>query len=591
MTTSIDKLRADGELGPLDVQFARAMGRLADEHRAEVLLAAALASHHVSQGDVCLDLSSLCDAETETDRWPDPSTWLDSLRTSPLVSDGSTATPLVLDDQGRLYLRRYWQHEQRLVDTIRARASEIVAGVNTRLLEKGLERLFASPADGEPDLQRAAARIAVERRLSVISGGPGTGKTYTVVKILALLVEQALAAGAPAPRMTLMAPTGKAAARLTESIRDAKTSLKCEDEVKAAITEDATTIHRALGSILGTSTRFHHDQRSPLVTDIVLVDEASMVNVALMARLVAAVPHHARLILLGDRDQLASVEAGAVLGDICNTGGGSQRPAAAAPGQTGIWDCVIHLKKSYRYQTGSGIEALALAINAGDGKRALDVLRSSADDVSLVAPGPPGQLGAALEDAVLTGYAGYLAELPPAEKLARFNAFRVLCGHRVGIRGVVTMNQLIRVALRRHGLLPGRGDLYPGRPVMVTVNNYELRLFNGDVGLVLPNPAGDGVRAYFPATDGGHRLFAPSRLPAHETVFAMSVHKSQGSEFDHVAVVLPDQPSPVVTRELLYTAVTRARKSVVIHARPDVVLDTIRRRIVRASGLRSALWG
>ncbi len=589
MTVTLEELRAAGELGMLDLQFARAMGRLANDERPEVLLAAALASRHVSQGDVCLDLASL-DLEPSA-RWPELQGWLATLRASPMVSNGSVATPLVLDDSNRLYLRRYWLHERRLAAAIGDRARTIVEGVDPAELEAGLQRLFAPSTDGKPDLQRAAATMAVKRKFCVVSGGPGTGKTYTVVKILALLVEQAAAANLPLPQMTLMAPTGKAAARLSESINQAKADLACSDAVKDAIVEDATTIHRALGSIRGTSTQFRHNQRSPLVTDIVLVDEASMVNVALMARLVAAVPDHARLILLGDKDQLASVEAGAVLGDICNTSGGRQRPAAATPDASGIWACVTHLDRSYRYEDGSGIEALALAINAGDSAAALRVLTSSAADVAIEAPPPPGELGDELSSAVLRGYDAYLQDAPASARLASFGKFRVLCGHRVGTRGVVAINEQIRDLLRRHGKIHGRGDLYVGRPVMVTVNNYELRLFNGDVGLILPNPDGDGLRAVFGATEATQRLLAPSRLPTHETVFAMSVHKSQGSEFDHVAVLLPDQASPVVTRELLYTAVTRARKSVVIHASHEVVRQTIGQRIVRTSGLRSALWG
>ncbi len=591
MTASLDLLRADGTLGALDVQFARAMGRLAREPRPEVLLAAALVSRHVTGGHVCLDLDVVRRTPIAGHPWPPLADWIDALRTSPLVSDGSATTPLVLDHKNRLYLRRYWQHEQRVADAIGTRARTAAKHVDAAVLEEGLARLFGTPDDDAPDLQRDAAKMAVTRRISVISGGPGTGKTYTVVKILALLVEQRLAAGHPPPRMTLVAPTGKAAARLGESIKQAKADLPCDGAVKVSIVDEATTIHRALGSIRGTSTRFRHDERSPLVTDIVLVDEASMVNVGLMARLVAAVPPHARLILLGDKDQLASVEAGAVLGDICNTSGGGVRPPSAGPDTTGIWDCVTHLTRSHRYQPGSGIEALALAINAGDGPRALEVLASPRfPDVSLEAPAPPRQLGAALERAVVEGYAAYLEDGPAFARIVAFGKLRVLCGHRVGPRGVETLNQQIRDLLRRRGMIHGHGDLYAGRPVMVTVNSYELRLFNGDIGLVLPNPDGDGLRAFFGATETTQRLLAPSRLPTHETVFAMSVHKSQGSEFDEVAVVLPDQASPVVTRELLYTAVTRAKKRVVIHAAPQVVRQAIAQRVVRASGLRSALW-
>ena len=617
MIPSLQELRAGGAVGALDLHFARALGRLADEQRPEVLLAAAMVSRQVRDGHVCLDVVGLegdallgdwPGSVLDQSQWPETSALLEALRSSALVSDGSAATPLVLDGQGRLYLRRYWQHEQAVAAAIRTRALLMDDSIDAAVLAEGLDRLFPAATCDELDRQRLAALMAVRRYFCVVSGGPGTGKTFTVVKILALLVEQAIAAGRPAPRMTLVAPTGKAAAWLEESIKGAKQGLDCSDEVKEAIAEDASTIHRALGSIRGASTRFRHNARSPLPTNLVLVDEASMVNIGLMARLVAAVPPRARLILLGDKDQLASVEAGSVLGDICNTGGerhystafakdvqsltGDElAQAAEAPTETGIWDCVTHLVKSYRYAPGSGIEALAVAINSGDGEAALDVLGSTEyDDVSLVRPGPPGDLGAELRGLVVDRYRPYLTADQPADRLRAFNRFRILCGHRIGPCGAETVNLLVRDALQAEGLIAGYADHYVGRPLMVTVNDYGLRLFNGDVGLVLSDPDRDGLRVFFLGSDGSKRTFNPSRLPPHETVFAMSVHKSQGSEFDEVAVVLPDQISPVISRELLYTAVTRARKRVTIHAAPEIVEQAIVQQIKRRSGLRGLLW-
>jgi exodeoxyribonuclease V alpha subunit len=346
---------------------------------------------------------------------------------------------------------------------------------------------------------------------------------------------------------------------------------------------------------------------------------------------------------LGDEDQLASVEAGAVLGDICNSGAPrsyscafvesiaaftgdrlkslapnagvknqsspsgrapspdlslrernptSQLSTQGPPGTTGIWDCIVQLTRSYRYGADSGIGALARAINVGDSDAALSILDSSDyPDVTLVAPATDGRLSAALHDAVVRGFAPYLCEGDPAGRLRAFERFRVLCAHRRGWDGVEWVNRQIEAALAAAGMIPHDGHLYVGQPIIVTRNDYQLGLFNGDVGLIVPDPERADARvAVFIAPDGTPRTVSLARLPPHETVFAMSVHKSQGSEFDEVAVLLPQQVSPVVSRELLYTAVTRARRKVTIHAAREVVADAITHRIERASGLREMLW-
>jgi exodeoxyribonuclease V alpha subunit len=618
MTDIASLLRTD-YLSFLDVHFATTVSRIAGEPRSEVLLAAALVSRAVRQGHVCLDLEALCrepllrDAEGETlaeQPWPLLPDWLEALRASPLLGTAGEDGPLVLAEGGLLYLRRYWQHERLLAERLLARAAVIDADVDADWMRAALDRLFRdnpSPAQGI-DWQRMAALFGAVRRLCVISGGPGTGKTYTVVKILALLVELAQQRGEPVPRILLMAPTGKAAARLRESIRKAKAGLDTADAVKAAIPDAAATIHRCLQSIGGSATRFRHHAGNPLPAEIVLVDEASMVDIGLMARLVAAVPESARLILLGDKDQLASVEAGAVLGDICNTGAATAYSHAmagvvhalsrdslpltpAAPQTTGIWDCVVQLTRSYRYSETSGIGALARAINAGDADTALQWL--DGDDVSVqrVDPASGWEMSSALRDSVCAGFRPYLEAPEPAQQLALLERFRVLCAHRRGIGGVETLNLQAEKVLREAGLLSGGGEMYPGRPLMVTQNDYPLQLFNGDVGLVVCETGTDHLLVLFAGEQGALRRLSAARLPPHETVFAMSVHKSQGSELDEVAVVLPQKPSPVLSRELLYTAVTRARQRVSVHATAEILRHTIRRRIERTSGLRQRLWG
>ena len=628
---SLEDLRKAKLLGPLDEHCARTLCRIAGDERPSVLLAAAVAVRQIGLGHVCTDLHSLAARQqlvaddgvtTHEVSWPDVARWLDELRESPVVGDpsGVERRPLVLDAAGRLYLRRYHEHEQRLADALRARAAAVEPETDEELLEEVLSRLFARgssdtaatrapqvasrrrkeevPADAQlalglagRDEQRDAARRAATRRLCVISGGPGTGKTSTVVKILALLVEQRLQAGRRAPRVLLLAPTGKAAMRLSDAIRRATNGLACSDAVRAAIPQEAATIHRALGSIAGSSTRFRSDAKHPLRADVVLVDEASMVDLALMARLVDAVPHDARLILLGDKDQLASVEAGAVLGEICSLAGGGHRGTEMSPGASAIAASTVELTRSYRYRPGSGIEALANAINRGEAERALHVLSEPAfGDVERSDPVPGAALSERLRTEVLEGGRAYLAPSSGKDRLAALERFRVLCAHRSGPHGVVTTNGEIETLLADAHLIDRRlGPTYAGRPVMITRNDYQLQLFNGDVGTIVERQG--KLLAAFVAAGDEERHYSPARLPPHETVFAMTIHKSQGSEFDHVAVLLGDRSSPLLTRELLYTAVTRAQRKVTLYATEAVLREAIERRTERGSGLRDALRG
>jgi exodeoxyribonuclease V alpha subunit len=619
--STLDLLRERGVLSEIDWHFAGAVGRIGGDDRPAVQLAAALASRAVGQGHVCLDLPHLVAGVVLADEagvaiecdWPPLAEWISTLRESPLVAaaGADAVTPLVLEGAGRLYLRRYWEHQTRLVTGISARANDEGVRVDDGRLAEGIARLFPAEADLRPDDQRLAALVAVMRRFCVISGGPGTGKTHTVLRILALLVEQALGAGEPAPRVVLLAPTGKAAARLTESIRAGKPHLACDARVIAAIPEEAATIHRGLGAMPGRSTCYRQGPDNPLAADVVLVDEASMVDVALMARLVAAMPPAARLILLGDQDQLASVEAGAVLGDICNSGtprmfsgafgervksvlaGAVRESSRVAQRATpaGIADCVVQLEHSYRYRSDSGIGRLARAINVGDAHAALAAL-AAGGTVGRMDPAPDGTLGAELECIVRDGFASYCGSSDPLQRLHALEHFRVLCAHRRGSFGVETVNAQIERLLADEGRIRLDAQFYIGRPILITRNDYQLRLFNGDVGTISADPERTGGRvAVFVGADRMPRRIAPSRLPPHETVFAMSVHKSQGSEFDSVVVLLPEQPSPIVTRELLYTAVTRARERAVLYASPSMVEHAVAHRTERASGLREGLWG
>lgn len=606
---AIAELRAAGLLSPLDVHLALTLGRIGAERRPSVLLAVALLSHRAREGEVCVNLKQMALSGTTVDVWPEPEAWREELAQSALVGDGQAATPLVLEGE-RLYLRRYWQQEHLLAEAIgrRVRQPDRFSEADTAWLRQRLDDLFVG-ADERPDWQRVAAAVALAQPFCVISGGPGTGKTTTVIKLLALQVELALRRGQRPPRLTLAAPTGKAAARMGEAIKVAKQALPSPAPVQAAIPDSAQTIHRCLGARFG-GPGFRHHAGNPLLTDLLLVDEASMVDLSLMAHLVAALPDSARLVLLGDRDQLAAVEAGAVLGEVCaaaDPGGRSfsrfqaewlgqlvdgftMEPAAGE--QPGIWDCVVQLRHSYRYGADSGLGILGRAINDGDAEGALAVLRDPGFP-DVVRSDPDEQdLASWLAESVLTGFGPYLAAGEPLAALRALAAFRVLCVLRRGPRGVASVNRLVEGVLAQAGALEPQGALYHKRPVLVTRNDYPLRLFNGDVGCLLPDPDGAGrLAAFFIAGDSVDqaRAVSPARLPEHETVFAMTVHKSQGSELDHILFVLPDHLSPVLTRELLYTAVSRARCGIAIYGAADIFARAVAQRTERPSGLREKL--
>jgi len=597
------------QLNDIDRQFASFICRQEGTRDPHLEVAALLLSHGVTAGDVCLDLgAALLDGSTAGYGIESVASWRQRLASCSVVGAPGEFKPLILDRADRLYLHRYWRYEKELAESIINRGA---ASFDGERLKQGLSRLFPVPATEETDWQRVAAIAAVTRRFSVISGGPGTGKTSTVVKVLALLLEQAeveveemqkqLKASSNV-RIALAAPTGKAAARLKESIMG---GVSCADEVRALIPEDVFTLHRLLGYLKG-SCSFRHNRENPLPYDIVIVDEASMVSLPLMAKLVDALRHDTRLVLLGDRDQLASVEAGAVLGDICDTGGshgfspgfaalaaelsGDLLPVQESIGPLG--DAVVLLRKSYRFSSAGGIGTVGALVNAGDGAAAFAAcLDPALPDVSLAPPPQAAALGEALGARIVAGFSAYLKQPTPEEAFAAFGRFRILCAMRSGPYGVEALNLLVQQRLAQAGLIQPRGRWYAGEPVMITRNDYNLGLFNGDVGLILPDPeSGGDLRAFFPSGAGAMRRVLPLRLPDYESAFAMTVHKSQGSEFERVLLILPDRDAPLLTRELLYTAITRAKTSVEILASDEIFLTAVERRIVRRSGLRERLW-
>ena len=534
----------------------------------------------------------------------------------------------------RLYLRRYWCNETLVARQAASRAAGM-REVDAARVHQWLDLLFdAAPLtppaadDAGPDWQKIACAVAVRSNFSIITGGPGTGKTYTVARLLALLF--ALAEEPERLRIALAAPTGKAAARLKQSIDDALGGLAGRVDAAlplaqlAARLPAAGTLHSLLGARPDTRSLRHH-AGNPLDIDVLIVDEASMVHLEMMAALLDALPPTTMLILLGDKDQLASVEAGAVLGDLCfDAQDGAYTPATAQyvlaasgqlipAGMQGDGDALaqqtVMLRKSRRF--GGPIGALAVAVNCGNPPAAADCLRRQDDaavcwteharQADVLALALDGRAGAA------GGYRAYLELLRQIPKagdavdpvaydawvksvLLAFDTFRILCAVREGEWGVAGINQAIEQRLEKEGLIRRRGEWYTGRPVLVSRNDYGVGVFNGDIGMVLPDPArADVQRVYFLNGDTVRSVLA-TRLAAVDTAYAMTVHKSQGSEFRHVALVLPPEAGQVVARELVYTGITRAREFFTLLTPTAAVLEAaVLRKTQRASGLRVLL--
>jgi exodeoxyribonuclease V alpha subunit len=501
----------------------------------------------LSEGHVCLPFDELPPGAEE------------ELRACRVVGGPEDFRPLIAE-HGKLYFARYQQYEARLAAQLRERATHVDAEPG-RLMALRLDRLTDDAS------QQQAVIAALRRRLCVIIGGPGTGKTRTAAVALTLLAEHL---DGKHPRIALAAPTGKAAARLSSSLAEVLGQLDLQPAARKELQLQAVTLHRLLGAMPGESQfRYHADH--PLPLDVLVVDEASMIDLPMMAKLLDALHPEAKLILLGDRDQLASVEAGHVLGDIC------------AASSKSLGECVTELKTNHRFAHDSGIHRLASLIKAGDIEGALQVLLSASPDFS--ARKLPERLAEALKTPLIDGWRVVIEASNPAEALERMGDFRILCAVREGPQGVAQVNRVAEHVLSSAGLIAPTGAHYAGRPILILRNDYQLKLFNGDLGILRPDERGE-LRAYFPGEDGMPRSFTPARLPEHDTAFAMTVHKAQGSEFGNVLVILPAADHPVVSREMIYTAVTRARRKVELWWSESSLLAALERRVTRWSGLR-----
>ncbi|MEO6364275.1 MAG: exodeoxyribonuclease V subunit alpha [Caldimonas sp.] len=634
-----------GWIRRLDAALARFLAETCTGMTAPALFAAALTAHMEGRGHACVSIDEMVSAPAELLGWkPEPlaalaavmatlprdaAQWIDALGSCGAVCadepPSADARPLVLR-QGRLYLRRYWTYECRVARQVRQRAA-FALPVDEPTARLWLDRLFPEPAPGRgPDWQKIACAVALRGCFSIMTGGPGTGKTYTAARLLALLF--AMAPDRERLRVALAAPTGKAAARLKQSIDAALVGL--QDGLGetlplgdfAASLATARTLHSLLGARSETR-RFRHDAAHPLDVDVLIIDEASMVHLEMMDALLAAMPAGARIVLLGDKDQLASVEAGAVLGELCGDAEAvrytpeTARYIAAVTGQVvpefhldtagpALAQRTVMLRDSQRF--GGDIGRLAAAVHAGDAVAAQDLLPQGGSGpvcwMPAASPAAIVELAAAGRAGAPGGYRAYLeaiARRPAAtdvgstdawarEVLSELDRFRILCAVREGEWGVGGLNEAIEKRLRDDGLLSGAGAWYAGRPVIVTRNDRAVGVYNGDIGIALaPTPDSKTLRAWF-VQGNAVRSVAVGRLVDVETAFAMTVHKAQGSEFAHTVLVLPPEPGGVTSRELIYTGMTRAQSALTVVSKSESTLaDGIAKSARRSSGLRSLL--
>ena len=573
---------AAGVLSVADVQVAMRLGDLTGEHDESVLLALALTVRGTRQGSVVFDLATAAgsvapegeDAEPVELDWPPVAGWVERCAGSPLVKDGPGGRPLRMVGS-RLWLGRYWKQEAFVASEVARRAGDPPSDLDAAALERDLAELFPKAEDAD---QRSAAATAAASRISVIAGGPGTGKTTTIARLIGVLLRQR-----PELRVALAAPTGKAAARLEEAVH-AAAELPAED-LERLRGLSAATLHRLLRRRIGSASRFQYDRENRLPFDVVVVDECSMVPLTMMARLLEALPPAARLVLVGDPDQLASVEAGAVLGDLV--------PAEEEPPPP-LRGSVARLRNPRRY--GGDIDRLARLVRSGSAAEVLELLTSGGESIAFhPTPDDEPPTGPALE--AIRSLATHELDLVAAARagdessaLDLLDQRRLLCAHRTGPRGERRWSDAIErwLAAADPALAPRLDGRYAGQPLLVTANDYENQLLNGDTGVVIERD-GELLAAF---RRGGRPDVLPLvRLGDVRPMHALTVHKSQGSQFDDVTVLLPPATSPLATRQTFYTAVTRARRTVTVVGSAEAVIACVERPVARATGLRDRLAG
>lgn len=620
---------------PLSRQFALRMAAWSAHATDSLVWAAALVSHFRSKGHTCLPLdraagrllSEVVERAPTTIRLPQLTDWTDALQRSGLVLNSETMlqglnscppigashiksntrlAPLILGPSFRLYLHRYWTYEQEVATILRRRSKQLHFWDPGRL-STAIQHFFPPLPDDGFDWQALAAYSALRRGLTVISGGPGTGKTRTVARHLAVLSSLAAVEGTPPPRVFLTAPTGKAATRLTEAIGQAMKDLPTVASRTASNSLQATTLHRLLGfSPFATGSNIGNPPRL-LSADVVVVDEASMMDIALLVKLLRSLSETTRLVLVGDQDQLTAVEAGSVLGEMWSAPSSRQYspvwasevsaslgrtlpPEAVNSKATPLADSMVELQRSHRFGAEGAIQVFCRCIRSRDISLTRSAWRGTVPGLKVV-PMPSTALRlTGLMDKLIPWHQRLVTSESPAAALGFLRELRLLSPLRHGPLGVESLNRDITRRMAGQGLISTGRDWYSGRPVLVTSTDVDLGLSNGDTGLALTDPKDGRLLVWFETPEGGLRSLSPLRMPPHETAYVMTVHKSQGSEFTEVVLLIPDEPHPLVSRELIYTAVTRARRNAEIWGTEESLMAGLDRATERFSGLGDALW-
>ncbi|WP_027359537.1 exodeoxyribonuclease V subunit alpha [Desulforegula conservatrix] len=603
----LNKSKSDSVFSASDKIFSAFLCRLTVDYSDESALAYAIASSQTGKGHICIDLDSepLSDLLREmkiTDFTPEQIR--SGVEKSKAVGNPDESYPLLLAGNRFLYLKKFWDYQNIIENFINSKDQSFFE-IRKELIEELVTKNFDNNSK-DYNWQMGAAICAARSRFCLVTGGPGTGKTTTAAKIISILTEILKPELKRKPKIILAAPTGKAAARISSAISSAMLKIKNLGVDDTDAPEAAITIHRLLG-IGHASSRPRYNNKNPLIADVLIIDEASMVDIAMMANIMDALPKRARLILMGDKDQLSSVEPGAVLADICKAGPadkfsqkafsflgiGGKFPNISPVEDEGFYDGVVELDKSYRFSGNSGIGLLAEAIKNGDKNSAFEILKSKLyTDIVWIKRGNENSLKKIINDLTSDHLSRISASDSPEKALDCIDEFKILCAVRQGIWGVEGINSTVRELMHENKYAPADGDWYHGRPVMITTNDYQLGLFNGDTGIALKDDNDKkNLMVYFRSGDNTVKAFHPSRLGRHETVFASTVHKSQGSEYDRVALVLPDRFTGALSMELVYTAVTRAKKEFILISSEEIFSMAISERTRRTSGLCNRLLG
>jgi exodeoxyribonuclease V alpha subunit len=595
----LEDLRKKEVISAVEVEFVRFLATVHSSVKGEVLWAASACIHAQRNGHICLDFNKWDDKWLFGDKKSNikitdslKTEWLSGLKESPIVSNGNELQPLVLESE-RLYLHRFWSFEEELCHWLNQKSSP-THDVSDQA-KKIMQSLLAPSGDlFETNWQHVAVQLSFLKDLVIISGGPGTGKTFTVLNIIAAHVLAHSTEGEEY-RIALAAPTGKAARRLDESIEAGKANLPEHIQAEFNLTGSAQTVHKLLGSdFRGSSFSFNEENLLPY--DLVVIDEASMLDIHMWVHLIRAIGANTKLVILGDKDQLASVEAGSILGDICRGDNLFSRTIAdslsriqnvsvpIADDKPTLNDCILFLKKSYRFGEHSGIQKFAAAVNDSNPDLAIEILQdSSYKDLGWMKPSSENMESVIKEYAV--NHHAEFSVIREEKRLPASNQKRILCALRRGPFGVEQINSTAEKLIKRNlGLLAGK-IWFEGRIVMATRNDSIIRVKNGDIGLY--SDSKESIQ--FEGKEG--QMISANRLKDYEPAFAITIHKSQGSEFNDVAIILSNQVNSVLSKEILYTAVTRARENTLIIVSEEVLRKTIERSVSRTSGLRHKIWG